>query len=803
MFSSVDGKAWTQHLLPGLQSDWDLMSLRNIVARGNEIWICGNPGSVVWYSNNDGADWSVLQTGHNVTANSLSVFENSIVASCGAMATINISRNSGSAWRISHQSTSRLSTLNIASSSDRVAWDLLAVITKDARQSAGCLVVHDQNIEQRSSYRPEQATRTSIAAKRMELATTETFASFPISDSQGQPRWTDSRHYAQTGSMLQAPSTKLFRKVVQIIRASRPDLIVTECGVSGSSIQKKLSQSVELAMTWASRRDYILFSDASKIPNNQWTVERTLYRGELSSGRQFHPSMILKNVGMVLGEIVGPSLAIACVPEDSSLNGHCRFRYRSGANTPASLLNPLEGLTLDGQTSLKEKLYGASRAGLLVSTANWFNSSTMLKHPIANPLIRDTSWESKLGQSAKMIEPDSKAIVLIDVAREARRLGSWNVWSSTLEYLIANDAKSPYAEHAQLELMRYTGSAEVNQLLSKQLKSNTLRNDETLVAASVAMQSSPFGQDGDANIKPASYAHKPQRIPIATDAGLPEFYRLLANIPDAWVPHRFDPEWGWLIASRFRQYQTAKSASSALDPYQLQIQSSNFFPRLSENLLNWQLVQSQENYLNRQSEYAETTKTKAIPAIPKTFQRPYLDGEPNEELWKAALRFDLKDPWGESGSTTISITRDDEFVYLLSQSVEADPVGSGSLSSTRKRDSLNVEQNSVRLRIDLDRDYATWFEFGWSDSGEVIDTCNDMLNWNPEWYMATKPTAQGWNAEIAIPIEELVSTDNPIASCMNHIGINVIHNVPGRGARVVTPAVSDRFQADQWTLMKW
>ncbi|MCU0721525.1 MAG: hypothetical protein MUC83_17575, partial [Pirellula sp.] len=508
-------------------------------------------------------------------------------------------------------------------------------------------------------------------------------------------------------------------------------------------------------------------------------------------------------VGMVLGEIVGPALAIANSPESSALNSHCRLRYRSGANTPASLLNPLDGLTLDGQTTLKEKLYGASRASLLVSTANWFNSGLLLKHQVANPLIRDTNWEAKLSQAAKMIESDSRAVVLIDVAREARRSGNWNMWSSTLEYLIANDAKSPYAEFAQLELMRYTGSAEVNQMLSKQLQSNLQKSDDLLVAASITMQSSPFGQDGDTNVKPASYAHKPQRIPIATDSGLPEFYRLLANIPEVWIPYRFDPEWGWLIASRFRQYQTAKNPSSPFEPYQLQVQSSNFFPRLSENLLNWQLVQSQEYHLSRQSEFEDNTKKKMVPSVPKTNERPYLDGEPNEELWKTALRLELKDPWGEPGSTLIFMARDDKFIYLLTQSVESEPVASGSLTSARKRDSLNIEHNSVRLRIDLDRDYTTWFELGWSDSGEVIDACNDMLNWNPEWYMASKQTVYGWNAEIAIPIEELVSTDNPMSSLMTHVGINIIHTVPGRGARVMAPAVSDRFQSDQWTIVKW
>ncbi len=44
VLSSQDGRSWNRHLLPGLQSDWDLFSLRSIIARGNEVWICGNPG---------------------------------------------------------------------------------------------------------------------------------------------------------------------------------------------------------------------------------------------------------------------------------------------------------------------------------------------------------------------------------------------------------------------------------------------------------------------------------------------------------------------------------------------------------------------------------------------------------------------------------------------------------------------------------------------------------------------------------------------------------------------------------------
>jgi photosystem II stability/assembly factor-like uncharacterized protein len=803
VFSSTDGREWERHRLPGKPSDWGLFSLNRVVARGDDVWICGTPGSVVWHSNDSGVSWQVLPTGCDASSRSIAVFGNSIVAVCGPFATINISRNHGAAWRLSHQSSGRLSTLNIAGTYDRIGWDILAVITKDARQTAGCLVVHDQNPEQRSAYRPEHASRTSVAGKRVGLSTVETFTTFPVSDSKAIPRKTDLVHYPQAGSLLQAPESNLFRKVVQVLRCTKPDLLINECGMSGSPLSKKLSQTVELAATFASRVDYVLYSPESGIPDNSWSVKRTLYRSELSSGRQFHPSTILKGVGMVLGEVIGPVLAIANSAENASLSAHAGYRYRSGSNTPASLLNPLDGIPLDHQTLLKEKSQGATRASLLVSTANWFNVKQTLKHQVVNPLVRDSQWESKLTQSAKMIEPESRAIVLLELAREARRAGDWNLWSSSLEFLISQDNKSAYAEYAQLELMRFTGSAEVNQMLLKQTGVAEQRLGEEQPSISLAFQSSPFGTEADGSVKPASYAHRPQRIPIATDSGIPEFYRLLANLPDAWIPYRLDPEWGWLIASRFRQYQRAKNTNTTLDLHQVQVESANFFPNLSDHLLNWQLISSQEAQLNRKVEFTRNPQSQIIPAIGIASDRPFLDGERTESFWQTALHLVLADPWGEPGTTSLWIARDEEFLYLFSESIDSDSLVTGSASSQRKRDSLRDDQNGIRLRIDLDRDYSTWFEFGWSSSGDMLDACNDMMHWNPDWFVATKQTEPGWNAEIAIPIRELISSDNPFSSLLSHVAVNALHTVPGRGARVIAPAVSDRFQTDQWSLIKW
>ena len=119
-----------------------------------------------------------------------------------------------------------------------------------------------------------------------------------------------------------------------------------------------------------------------------------------------------------------------------------------------------------------------------------------------------------------------------------------------------------------------------------------------------------------------------------------------------------------------------------------------------------------------------------------------------------------------------------------------------------RRDSLSQSSDHIKMRIDIDRDYASWFEFGWSASGEISDACNDMAFWNPTWHIATLKDSSGWSAEIAIPLVELIGAEPSNAHWLDKTwAINATRHVPSSCTESIAPSLSDRMTQDAWILI--
>jgi hypothetical protein len=166
----------------------------------------------------------------------------------------------------------------------------------------------------------------------------------------------------------------------------------------------------------------------------------------------------------------------------------------------------------------------------------------------------------------------------------------------------------------------------------------------------------------------------------------------------------------------------------------------------------------------------------------------------------------------------LKLARDDEFLYVhcscdrsISKLPESEPESKP--NRQRKRDSLLDSSDHVRMRIDIDRDYATWFELAWNSDGDTLDRCGDMLFWEPNWFIANDKTASHWSSEIAIPIHYMLagSTKSNEAGNVKAIervnwaeqvwAISVVRSDPAGSAQTLQSMLSDRLQPDQWMLM--
>jgi|GEM_PF-4381112 len=123
---------------------------------------------------------------------------------------------------------------------------------------------------------------------------------------------------------------------------------------------------------------------------------------------------------------------------------------------------------------------------------------------------------------------------------------------------------------------------------------------------------------------------------------------------------------------------------------------------------------------------------------------PHLDGMLIDPLWQA--------------SEAVQLSYDSEFLYLAvrqpkvaSATYQADP-------RPRTHDANLSTHDRVRLRIDLDRDYATCFELAIDHRGWTADRCWTDVSWNPKWFVAAGDNATHWTIEAAIPWDQLTQT---------------------------------------------
>ena len=98
----------------------------------------------------------------------------------------------------------------------------------------------------------------------------------------------------------------------------------------------------------------------------------------------------------------------------------------------------------------------------------------------------------------------------------------------------------------------------------------------------------------------------------------------------------------------------------------------------------------------------------------------------------------------------------------------------------RQRDADVEAFDRVSILLDLDRDYATYFQLQIDQRGCVREDCWGDVSWNPKWFVAVKSTPTAWQIEAALPLSELTGDrilPNAAWAC------NVVRVLPGRGVQ--------------------
>lgn len=763
---SSDGLRWEPVLLPGDAFDHDLISLSTLECRGSTVWVVGQPGNVVWRSSDAGRSWEVIPTHQNSQLHAIAAFDENVLMACGTMGRILQSRNRGHAWWTSHRAGERLSALAIASTERNIPWDVLTYITHEGKRRAAAFVLHDQHFGQSLGHAPEWSERLKSVGSQLHLEQVRVCAEYPVGDLRSGIRPTDLAYYRPPSS--ESPGSKgeqrtnatsqtneLIRRMVLEIRTARPDLVVTEDVSSSQPLETANGVAANQAVQLAASPSFRLFSESSGIELPPWTVQRTLVRSAQSGGFHLAPSMLMNTSGILLSDAMTPVRHLVHRDPYRRDPSKQRATYRLANQRTSPISQPLEGLILDADTSLTTPLRSKTKLPTLMASVNApLKVSELLKTRGAG-LFLENAWDDALAAFAKSITPESASESLWTLALESRRQGNWHRWHTALQALLDKNPDGPMAEVAYHEWMTHFGSAEVQMLIDQQIAEHASKTNEGNGRGQPTTDnhSSPFASP-DPNIAKVAFERPNRLTAIARTRGTHDFSQMLSRWPEAWHPRKSEPEWGWLITSRHRTQQLLKHGNLS------QSKEAFFWPPYHAALSDWNAIHEQEKSLVEAPE--------SIRTIPWVKQRPYLDGKADEVDWNQALTLSMITPWtSDSPGTIVRICRDHEFLYVHSfcpQSqmvdVSVDPDAKRkspfkSSAKSRQRDGLNEWSDHIKLKIDLDRDYATWLELGWDIGGETLDQCNDMRWWSPTWYVAHHVEPHAWSTEIAIPMASL------------------------------------------------
>ncbi len=728
VYWSENGKSWVQRHLPGLPQDQQLINLQTIALKGSDVWLGGLPGNVVWNSRDQGATWEVVPLPNQLPILSLQVSTPDSVCFGSLAGLIMGTRNRGQGWWTLHGTAARVAMLNVASAVESIAWDTMAYMANETRHHVTGLVIHSQRPHEQTDVFVDLPTRAAQAAAMTNLDDIAIEPGFPIGDLVHGRRPSDLWGYSKPSSDLPSAITN---RLVVWLRAYRPDILVVESDTAQDPLLRATCQATQHARRLAAQTEFRCFSPISQIPETAWNIPRVLcrqqnnrnlvaknyHKGELN----YNPGTTLKSSGLLLSDLVRPVAKLIDRPWEFSQN--CRqeddwygnYMIVYGGRNALGKDTLLADLTTDKETRRSSNVTTKRNLQALMASIQTDQLMQRLLDMPGADNADDSRWKAALQTWTRSMSPSRRPDMLWELAQGYRHRGYWNRWKASLESLIGESPSSGAAELAAIQLLQFHASYEIETLRKASHEQNVaveIHSDQT---NQVAM--SPF----QSSVMPVSHLSKKALAPLRFFDQVTQLVdHLQLNFPEL----QYDPRWLATKTSIERRSSGIKSS-----------------PSDSTSLMKMATIQGSAAW--EQIVAQEIDPLANSIAVPKTTERPRLDGRIEESIWNRSLPIRLSSSWDDENQaySEVRVMCDEEFIFFgatlpkIVSPFQAEP----------------AEDELLTVRIDTDRDYLTWFEVSFDRKGNVEERCCDLNSWHPEWFFKTIQSEVGWSIEAAFP----------------------------------------------------
>ncbi|SFJ53995.1 YCF48-related protein [Planctomicrobium piriforme] len=828
------GVSWqsVQENLPS-QLD-DFTNFACVLHRGTNVWVAGTPGSVIWHSPDAGTTWRPARTGDPTPLTAIQFIDDQQGIAVGQLGKICVTRDGGRNWTAVRGGQRRLACLALQTHAARTALPFLTRWSREEGYRTAVMIAtrrdlgEDAHAVQQLDMRLAHAVQTAGGSRgwidwRLPLA-------LPLIEGdrdQLLEEWT-----LLTDRRL---SDVLLASLVGEIRTWRPSVLLIDERRDGEYATELLQRAIEKAMSLAADPTFALNQTqiAGLAP---WTVKKlVLQRKDGTAGTvRLDPFEILPRQQSTLDV----ATASAQGQLHQRVNGnvlHTEFLISRTQGEPAPSDRMVFGdLALGSDARREMPPIRTLDYDRLTQEINHRRTVTAASARIIADPERAGMLLGQLKEIIAPLSPEQAAQQLSVLGRMYHQRGEWSLAESVYSELIVRYPDQPPAVDAMLWLMQFWTSAEMNwqrlrtmQATRTQVRTNplgeginqaaletalkTVREQSTKtaaalnaprLAATVMEDVTPFAPNmGDMQsvVTASGTSSNPQQMQLARwQAAASSVSKSLR----AAYPHLFqNPEVQFVTAALYRRRGESNKADEIY---------GTFMKSLSDD--PWNIAARGEAYLLRPG----VQSPKPMIVCKQTRMPPMLDGVLSDPCWTQAAEIRLGEDASETyvGSRSaapraaksnpqpvVFLAHDDRFLYLAA-SVPLDPTLPTDAPELpgRTHDADLAGFDRLCLQLDVDRDYATYYQFEVDQRGQTRDACWDNQAYNPTWYCAATRAQDAWRVECAIPLGELLPAERIIGTAW---GVGITRLQPGRGSQSWTGSGSTSPQPALFGLMRF
>jgi photosystem II stability/assembly factor-like uncharacterized protein len=745
------------------------LDFRALAAFSNHVWIAGAPGTCVLHSADGGQSWNLFRTEQTVPLAGLTFIDEYRGWAVGALGTILHTRDGGQTWRVQRSGGKRAALLGVFAEPARVPLELIALQSgSDAYLSAIEIVGRDESDLTASS-------RTHAALLAAGGSHADTAWQFPLPEA-GVPQ-SPASILARWNVLHAGRATeRLEQHLVRRIRQWQPDVIVTEdVSPRGENPLAHLTNQLTLAAVQKAA-DLTAYSDQVTLAGlSPWKVQKVLTLSP--DGKQglinITPAQWAPRLGRSLADVaesgrglifrdvvasprnVGLSLLVDHLPQETGrrdvMSG---ISLQPGSDARRQLSDPPAG-DLEQLSRLAQKRHNVEQL-----LARIDGGGTSLGN-----------WLGQVDELTRGLPARQSGEILWQLGQRYHQAGRSDSAAEALELLLQKHPQHPLADRAALWLVQYYASGEV---AWRERRQN---------GASLGVASASEPAEGAAASTPAAAIDAVSVAgPIqASFASMERMGKVSSNMTPSQRAGR-----AVAIANHLQRTRPTLYADPALR-FPLAVATRHVAPlapggrwvggegvfgasdaaRLLTTLPHlsptnpWSANLAAEEWLASSRQQAPKRLLSVVTAL----QKPKLDGRLDDPLWQTAKPVTLTRSVSEGVSpapppptTSAVLAFDDEFLYLAVSCQKIPGSEYPTDDKPRVPDEDFSRADHVTLLLDIDRDYATYWQLSFDHRGRPAEACCGDRTWNPQWYLAAGGDQHYWTIEAAIPLAELAPT---------------------------------------------